>query len=285
MLKYHLVFICLFSSGFFIYLPLNYMDFDLNIDYLCYYADSNNIYVKSCEKGQYCQKFKSNIGKCQNFTEDLISKLGEDCESNFQCDKELICDASNKCSINTNNQAYKVLDSDDKNTYYYYCPSEYIPTKSETSYKSGSNFDFDCSQKYNDFKGKCFDLSSKKRIFPEYSKVCGKIITSNNVEYVNISEIGEIEENEFVEDERACKSGYALYFYEDKQLKNPTANMFKLCVNFKESKKVGNGCRIKYTLKDEKEYIYNSNMLDSQFQNDKLFTECVYISRNKIVIF
>ena len=294
MLKYHLVLICLFSSGFFIYLPFDYMAYDLNIDYLCYYDTSSNKYVKSCEKGQYCQKFKSDIGICQNITEDLISKLGEDCDSKFQCDKDLICD-SNKCTFNkVNNKPYKVVDSENNGIYYYYCPSEEIPIveSSSTFENPFSNLNYICQIPINNQKGKCFNSESESIIFPEYSKVCGKIeldkpSTENQKQYtrknVNTSDIGEIDEYEIVEDERACKSGYALYFYGNKELNKPEdetsySNMFKRCVNFIESKKLGDGCRIKYSLGDEKEYIYNSNMLDSDgLKGDKLFTECEFL--------
>lgn len=268
MLKLKLVFICLFSSGFFIYLPFNYIPYDLNIDYLCYFDNSNNIiYVKPCEKGQYCLKFQKNndtIGTCQNITKDLVSGLNEDCDENSLCDKGLICD-SNKCNFNNDKSVYEVVDSADK-TIYYYCQEGKIPIL------SGSNYE--CLSPNNDQKGKCYDLNSGKKIFPEYTKVCGKIELSDSKDINNIftSDIGELNVNEIVKDERACKSGYALYLSSDNQNK-----MLKQCVNFIESKKLGNGCVIKYSLEDGKEKIYNSNDISQSYQNDTLFTECEFL--------
>ena len=294
MVKSHIILICLFSSAFFIYLPFDSMTYDLNIDYLCYYDISTNTYVNSCEKGQYCQKFKNGIGICQNLTEDLISKLGEDCDSNFQCDKGLICGSNKKCSLNKDNNndniAYKVADSENNNIYYYYCPSEEVPIITPSNDNPYEDQSYICKNPTDAQKGKCLHSESGSRIFPEYLKVCGRIEidkpTGNLKTYtpkiVNTSDIGEVDEYEIVEDERACKTGYALYFYGNKELNKPgdeasISNMFKRCVNFIESKKLGNGCRIKYSLGDEKEYIYNSNILDSDLKDDKLFTECEFL--------
>ena len=67
-------------------------EFNLDVDDMCYYLESDNEYVKSCEKEFYCNKrsFSNTIGICQK-TSDIIKKLGDDCTFSSQCDSGLEC--------------------------------------------------------------------------------------------------------------------------------------------------------------------------------------------------
>ena len=77
--------------------------------------------------------------------------------------------------------------------------------------------------------------SYKKTTSPDYMKVCGKInIENNKIESISTSDFGKIDDGNFVEDEKACKSGFALYFYINGNTYGTTdMDTGKICVNVK----------------------------------------------------
>lgn len=266
MFKFLLIFISLFYSSLFkIYLPISKLASEFYKDGMCYYSDgSDKVYVNSCKKGEYCQKRKiSNnliIGLCLIYKPDFIKVLEEKCSTNFECDINLIC--SEKCTINT---AHLKPYSKSTNDYdYYYCQSDYKPIFNQGAYTCENI----------DMKGYCLDNSRGKRAFPDYSKVCGQIeLVSKNIK---MNEIGEIKVKNFVEDEKACESGFALFFNENLNEPLNSGSMLKYCVNFKESKKEGDYCLIKYTLEEEDEFVYNTEKLPSSL-GDTLNEQCEFL--------
>ena len=272
-------FICILSLSFSYYLPMKRKSIDFGAD-VCRFDDTihdtHYNYVKGCEKGKYCASLEStyNIHKCQPYT-PIIKMLGENCKNDFECDSSLKC-ISEKCSME-NDYPYNKNDID-------FCPSgqilQIIDDEGRNSGKciSATNID------------KCYIRTKEgtnekiNTYAPDYFKICGKISyekddtaklyikTSTDMNYY-----GEVNDGEFVEDEKACKSGYALYFYGNKELTKPftdseatahSNDMFKLCVTVKEVEFIPgddesstppppDSCIIKYTKGTETEYIYD----------------------------
>ena len=274
--KYILVFLFLFSSTHLTYISMSQKEFNLDVDDMCYYyeSESNNKYVKPCEKDFYC-KINNGIGICQKYS-DIVKKLNEPCSSSLECDLNLEC-SSSKCIVQNEQNAYSIID-DVSGEAYYYCPDNLIPI-----YDSVNNYN--CEES-TEMKNNCFlNEGTEKRAFPDYFKVCGIQTIEKNQEsgtYINkktiTSYIGSVEDGNFVEDERACKHGFALYFYGDKKTdtpenENPT-NLFKRCVLVNE---VDDNCNIKYTL-DSKQYIYNTRKILSIFNTNNNIFDCSFLT-------
>ena len=270
MKKFILVFLYLFSYTHLTFISMSQKEFNVDIDDLCYYDEggfNNNEYVKPCEKQFYCNKdsFHNEIGICQK-TSDIIKKLGEECTSSFQCDSGLEC-LKEKCLVQNSTEAYKKTDSVTGEAYYY-CPSYLIPIFSD------ANNEFRCDQREPNIINRCFFLEEDdtyKIAFPDYFKVCGEQVIAEtsqnsgkyNIKSTNASYIGSVEDGKFVQDERACQHGFALYFYGNNKTEKPTNEdsdkMFKRCVTVKE---VDDNCNIKYSI-GEKEDVYNTKKLDN----------------------
>lgn len=275
-------FICILSLSFSYYLPMKRKSIDFGAD-VCRYDDpihdTKYNYVKGCEKGKYCASLESsyNIHKCQPYT-PIIKMLGENCKNDFECDSSLKC-ISEKCSME-DDYPYNKNGID-------FCPSGYIlqirDSEGRNSGKciSATNID------------KCYIRTMEgttekiNKYAPDYFKICGKISyekDNTNKQYIKTSTdmnyYGEVNDGEFVEDELACKSGYALYFYGNKELTKPFTNsevsgtngndMFKLCVTVKEVEYIpsSDSCRIKYTKGSETEYIYDPSQTTTSYAPD-----------------
>ena len=69
-----------------------------------------------------------------------------------------------------------------------------------------------------------------------YTKICGKNsitkCSENNYYREKTQQVyyGSVADGEFVEDIKACQSGYALYFFGDTQLVNPSSGAHKICL-------------------------------------------------------
>ena len=129
-------------------------------------------------------------------------------------------------------------------------------------------------------KGLCFKATldtsgtySGNFVIEEFFKVCGKITKFDKISSttygdtyypleIDNSYIGTVDDG-VVYDEMACKSGFALYFYANKALKNPSTNydnnMFKMCVFLVDIK----GQKIKYKIGSRNENEFNLNHLSS----------------------
>ena len=220
---------------------------------ICYY-ENGLVYVKGCKEGKYCKDRQEGLSICEEIENPL--KFSDSCQSSIECDNNYYCD-SGKCTLNLNcgtsqsvyitNQGIKSCISD---TMKGLCFKATLDT-------SGSN-----------------EIYSGNFIMPEFFKVCGKITkfdkkshTNNGDTYypleIENSYIGTVDDGEFVYNEMACKSGFALYFYANKGLKNPSNNgdnhMFKMCVTLVDYK----GGKIKYKIGGGNENEYNLNQLRS----------------------
>ena len=276
MLTNFLIIISLFSSFQFKYVGLTHKDLDLDIDNICYYYDGQNndlnIYVKPCEPSYYCRKFTSDqltIGTCEKYT-SVLKKLNDYCTNDYDCDNGLICDY-NLCVVQNNTSAYYVNGN-------YYCSNGLIPIY-QSDYTclprsdQGSNEDcYSVEETYYGYK--------TKKIFPGYFKICGQsylrrndITSKYEIRRISSDYIGSVDDGNFVEDIRACRSGYALMFYGNGEFIPPegelTNNMFQMCVTINEVEKINSYCYINYTLNHSYSYYGQKNYMKNYIYNTR----------------
>ena len=301
MFKTFTIFISLFSFSFVKYISMGQKEEDIDIDDICYYKDPKDLmnndddieYVKPCETNYYCRQISGTIsvGTCEKYSQ-VIKKLDEDCNSNYECEQNLVCDKA-KCIIQNNTASYHQVDLAirSSNNDYYYCPSYSIPIKiSSSSYECKKSEE----EKMNEMCLITLESGTQKEAFPDYFKVCGKqaIIKENgkyNLKNTTANYIGSIPNGNFVDDIRACESGFALLFYGDGNTTMPDTtqetadNMFKMCVEVNEAREYQEpsgsvSCYINYTL-GEKSYIYNTRKVhqDALSIYSGLFDKCQFI--------
>lgn len=281
MFKHVLIFIHLFTTICLLpYLPMYKKDMDIDIENVCFYKENNVDYVYPCSDGYYCH-IENTIGICQIYY-SLAKKLGDSCDSDFECDINLIC-KENKCTVNGGGLAYSQKDKatgDD----YYFCPDSYIPKYTTNGYI--------CELEQNSVlkDNKCYISDDTQTVtgFPKYFQVQGEMklkeVKDNNnaikqytIEYINNAYIGTVDNDQFVGNEKACKSGFALYFYGNKKLTKPSndeTEMFKLCVNVTGVEELSDNCYIKYTIDGTSEYVYNVKRLDNITKRQTLLKIC-----------
>lgn len=259
--KYIFLLICLVSSSLSLYVK---RDFPKKIgDDICQYTDPETYFthVKFCEEGKYCKKLKTssgdNIYTCQNITTIIPLKTYEEsCDSDFECETGLYCQRgtiTGKCSPKDS------------------CPDNYILVQKDDGAwecRSNKNTGLTYIQYFNDqtYGDDYFSYN------PGYLKISGKLhvkeLTDKNykVEKIEESTIGSVPNGEFVYNELACESGFALYFYGNKELEDPytgtgssNGNMFKKCVTVNSIEITNNAdCRIIY----DGGKIYNVGQLE-----------------------
>ena len=284
-------FIFAFSLSY--YLPMKKKSIDFGDD-ICHYEDSIHstqyTYVMGCEKGKYCAYVGSayDIRKCVPYT-PLIRMLGDDCEIDFDCDNGLIC-TNKKCSLKDN---VPYTNADGIN----FCPSgqiyneTYARDNTENNARKCINKGTDTDKCYIRYEDSSKNVLYRNTYYPDYFKVCGEEtyrLDETNHRYIRMSTkmnyIGEVEDGHFVEDERACKSGYALKFYGNGQLIKPFSNdpdlsggnslNYQVCVTVKEVEYTSSStCRIKFTKGDEKEYIYEPSRNNPDVCDEFLMTK------------
>ena len=293
MLKNILLFLYLFSFSFLIYLPLYKKQLDYDIDDICYYKEKINDnqleYVKACQKEQYCLKLdKNSIGICHNSSLSSIKTLDEDCTLNDECQNDLICQ-NKKCTIaNSNDIPYSIVDPSNNEKKYFYCTGDNKPFFIEIDNQNNEVYKCLSKDKFGDY---CFNPNApdKKEVFPDYFKVCGEI--SLDEKTIKIADIGSLDSNINVDDERACKSGFALYFDNEKEFGTGHSKVhnkiYKVCVELNGAEKRGDYCYINYT-KDNENEKYNLNKFEkTHFSDDyskSLKDDCQYLT-TKISLF
>lgn len=214
-------------------------------DDICRYTDPETgfTHVKFCEEGKTCKSLSPSTGSsiytCQNITTIIPLKTYEDsCESDFECETGLYCKRgtlANKCSPLTScGDGYKLY-----------------------QYKDGS---WRCRSNNNPGITLINSATSPFFASPGYLKVHGKLhvkeLTNKNYEVDKVEEstIGSVPNGDFVADELACESGFALYFYGNGELEDPytgtgssNGNMFKKCVSVDSIEITSSDkCRITY---------------------------------------
>ena len=277
-----------------VYAPMSKRNFEFDVENICYYQkyQYDFVYVRPCEKNKKCEMLFNdsenlysyysyryprnflNVGICTEYSEEFIS-FGSPCENDDDCitssprceknDEFCFTRTNNlkclekKCSLGVNNYPIYIGDIP-------YCPDNLIGVS------SSENSRYKCEErKENEMLGLCYlkKDSGYKRAFPDYMKVCGEITFDkgeNNYEILNITmnSIGSVEDGKFVENELACKSGFALKFYPNGEISIPSSktddwNNHYRCVQYNgiKYKKNGEGCIINYIL-DNKNYSYDT---------------------------
>jgi hypothetical protein len=272
MLKYFFLLICALSAFNSAYLPYKKnKDFP---DDTCFYPYKDNSYVKDCENGKYCKDRDEGLSRCENIpSEVILSSLEEACTSDFECETNLIC-TNSKCLLPSGtscNAGEEIVRTQSGYECKEIATKNYFYTKDFTWTRTVGHS--------NGLDGQIDGTVYMDASDPEYLKVKGKItdwnITSNTngklYEPTKIvySDIGTVDDGEFVFDEKACKSGFALYFYGDGELKNPYDNnnynyMYKKCVTLEEVENIPNSfCKIRYNL-GGKSLTYNVNKIGAK---------------------
>ena len=243
-------------------------------DDICYYQDkdSEDIYVKACEEGKYCESETgdSNFKTCQDIPKTISLKtFGEECSNDFECEFNLVCsgrECTQDCSGNPNTKPvkisgsyYRCIDKDliAPEGFCYYAESKWVPNSPDST--SGY---MEYIEKYGNYDKK---------------QLCGHITKFNNnlnshtIKEVKPASIGTLEDGEYVLNPLLCKSGYALYFFADeKKLINPITipsfvdNMFLMCVtpvNMHINQFYSQTCIISYNFNGKNEQIYNVDQI------------------------
>ena len=282
MIKYFLTLFLIISPSLSGYQSLKkYNGFDKLNDNICGYVYSSISYVKMCDEGKYCKLVDDNddLYMCTDREKEIKKKyLDEECSQSSlfnECDNNLLCNTNNKCARSSS------------------C------TGQTTIYKTEDG-DYDC--KPNDMpSGLCYyhelnnDYTTKKeipQISSDYGKVGGTIsfIKDNSNQYyktkIENAYIGTVENGVFVDNELACKSGFALDFYPDGGLKDPastpnTNNRFHKCVTVNSidvyDESSGN-CAINYD-DDKIYYLTGSSSLCDKLLMTKLKLFKKYIEK------
>ena len=262
-----------FSFSFLIYFPLSKKEIDLNTDDICYYSeDETKIYVKACDKGYYCNKKilstlpYPHFGVClENYPG--LKKFKEECNQDSECYFGLQCSNEKHCIIKPDSYPYNYTD-EASSKQYYFC--------SDNQFPQYSGIEIKCEQKTEN--DKCFLKSKNESISSDYLKTCGAF--NDKLDSVSTSGFGEVEDGKFVGDSLACKSGFALYFYENKSTDPtyPNDPMYQLCVTVKGVEKIKMAsndikCAIRYTIGND-EFIYDPNNMKDELYDNNNFPLC-----------
>lgn len=258
------------SYSSYIYKPMK--DRDRNFgDNVCFYKNTStysDAYVKPCEEGKRCTPLNTGrsayyISTCQDSYEEVYDNEGEtcqtkadtlvgiDCTSGYTCNSESKClgtcpknqfhdDKNNNCQ--TNDPGYCIEYEFDSNG-----------AQSRKSYYTRYD-DKDCIKIDLKQTSNPYTIYQEEKIWPNY--------------------YASLEDGTFIQDfpysTFYCKSGYALYFYGNGELKNPnTANpsnerLFLRCVTILG--RDANGI-LKYKIGDGAEKYYNPGKYD-----DRIYT-------------
>lgn len=234
-------------------------------DNVCRYDEpvTGLTHIKFCDEGKYCVGLTSRIAgsdikyTCQNMTTKIsLKSIDDSCNSDFECETNLYCKkgaTANKCSLFSScNTDYSVFQY---NTGSWGC-------------KKDKHKDYTYYRYFNDQT----EGNNEYGYDPGYLKIRGKLSvkTENGnyvVEKIEESTIGSVPDGEFVYDEMACESGFALYFYGNKELEDPFSGttgssnhkMFKKCVTVNSIEMLDNDyCRITY----DGDKVYNVAQLE-----------------------
>jgi hypothetical protein len=261
MIKRILLIISIIWVSFSTYRPMTKKTIDFG-DNVCHYtsydsAISNYIeYVKPCPEGQYCYPTESSgsisynsnlydVRTCE-ITPEKRKSFGATCETDFECDSLFEC--SNQQCVLRSSRTYRIRDSL-SGLEVYYCASNKYPISRSDSIFCG---DIPSGTQESNYAGKymvTLKISNVDNIFYAGGKpyqVPGKLYfkdiatyTDYYIDSIDYSDIGTVDDGNFVASELACKSGFALYFFGNGKLTKPSgvtgnANMYLYCVTFEE---------------------------------------------------
>ena len=261
MSNHYFIILCLLALYSCTYKPMTQKTFDFGKD-VCYYQDVSHYsfieYVKPCESGKACTGLSDSnysVKKCLK-SEFLPRTLNDDCNSDEDCPGSLIC-SSKKCSF------------DGDEPYNRYCPEGkvYDTTTSKCKEKTNGNF---CEKRKDD---ETLETDYDTYNTPIYFRKCGLIELNKKAE----TSVGDhyfektrskafycsAPDDSFVNDPLLCQSGFALYFYGNKEYKSKNTpysgrhEMFLRCVTVTGIDTENE--IIKYRIGDGDEQFYHVN--------------------------
>lgn len=298
--KQILIFVLLISVILSTYRPMTKRTIDFG-ENICHYKEYgsgssqlNNIeYVKPCPQGKFCYDAESSsihgnsnydLHTCEIYAPSR-KVYGASCETNFECNLDydvpsggtssyiFECSSNKICALkstSTYTSTYKVKDSL-SDLKIYHCPSNKYPLS--TSASGITCTDLPTGVQESNFSGKyMFTISSTSTSYYAGGKpyqVPGllhfKDLTNSIVDYIidniDYSDIGTVEDGNFVSNPLACKSGFALYFFGNGKLTKTTgiasptrANMYLYCVTLKE---YISPLEVVYSISGGDEKVYN----------------------------
>jgi hypothetical protein len=230
-MKYFLVFSlfsCFLLSTYYdyIYKPMKDRDRNFGND-VCFYKNTStysyDAYVKPCEEGKKCTLVSTGssayiIKTCQDSYEEEYDNEGETCQTKddilqgIDCTSGYTCNSGPKCSDTDKCPKNQFRDKDDN------CQSN------DPGYCEEYEFDSSGVRKIKSFytrydaKG-CIKIDLKQTNNANYKYQIEKVWTNY---------YASLDDGTFVQDSPEslfyCKSGYALYFYGNGELKNPNAD-------------------------------------------------------------
>lgn len=253
-------------------------------DDVCSYTLNNHKYVRHCEKGKFC-------------ADQTIDTLEEDPRGEFFEESKIeICqDLPSITPLYKYSESSCTTDFECENDYQ--CIDGVCTEKCDTGEFYSSYGCKDNSYKGSD--GICKETTIKKDEsipdkFSSYdpNKECGKYILADNpndnkkgIYYINKYEYvyeGEVEDGEYVQNKKYCKSGFALYFFKDGKSKDPRDSnavgyntMYLRCVTPISVNKISNNeCVINYKINENAEiFRYNVKQLNTLSNDNTKYTE------------
>lgn len=254
------------SYSNFLFKPMK--DRDRNFaDNVCFYKNSSaysDAYVKPCEEGKICTRLTTSgtptyiISTCQDSYEEVYDNRGETCQTKddillgIDC-TGYTCNSDSKC-LNTGTclkNQFRDKDGNCQSNDPGYCKEYEFDTNGVQGLKNYyTRYDGkDCVQIDLKKTSNAYTIYQEEKVYPNY--------------------YASLEDGTFIQDSPNslfyCKSGYALYFYGDGELKNPnTANpsyerLFLRCVTILG--RDTNGI-LKYKIGDGAEKYYNPRIYD-----------------------
>ena len=250
-------------------------------------------YVRACEKGKYCEDLgnegiNSGFSICQDLPtrETGISTLNGECSSDFDCENDLEC-VSKKCTYtgtacSTGQAPYKP-----EGTSSYRCsklaPEGYCEVREYSTDSSSYTSSFGSPQsKYQ----KCGLYT--------FHPAGSNVYKLKDTKYVYI---GSVDNGEYVKTPTLCKTGFALPFYPNNNLEDPSTpnsnKMYFKCVTPISIDKLDpkSSCVIYYKEKDDdteiKKYNYEqlgSENLDSTVTTNVFYSNVCSYSNKKLQI-
>ena len=306
MKKYIFLFSSLLSFSLLTYRPMLKRTIDFG-DNVCYYVEFDSgsqgnsyiEYVRPCQEGKHCYNTENSeyyLHTCETIPK-YRKTIDESCSTDFECDDNLNCLTGNKCGIKDYNQ-YKVEDSV-SGLNIFYCNTEKISIYSSnpdfsdpSSAPTASCQDVDTNNVKTDYdKFYVTKNSVNKYVGIAPYRVPGQISFKTKVEgadydieSIDFADIGSLSVGTPVYDERACETGFALYFYGDGSLVKPNGatEMYLFCANFKE---VLNG-KILYSLADGTEKVYNQGKITlTKYSTSKTLSLSQQLIETKLEMF
>lgn len=244
-------------------------------DDVCRYHDIKDsvsvYYVRACEKGKFCQDvgndglLNSYFSLCQDVPAPVegISTLNGECSSDFDCEFNLEC-VSQKCIKTCSTAGYVPYKHDGDNTYLCgnpapegYCTNTEYPVDSTTGLPT---------TKYGSPKHKY-----QKCGLYTFHHLGNNVYTLKDIKYAHI---GSVDNGEYVKTPKLCKSGFALPFYPNNNLQDPSTSgnniMYYRCVtpvSIDTTDKRSSSCVIYYKEKDTDTEIKKYNVDQLQIEN------------------